>query len=92
MSEKEKITFKRKLLGWQMKIPHHLVQSLNKNSDIVDAISAGAGIAGIALPVVGIIAAYIQLQLVLIKRLDKGKGVYITKVGSSLILIPSTVK
>jgi hypothetical protein len=51
----------------------------------------------LAGPVVAIIAAFIKLQLVLIKRLDKGQGVYLTSYGIgtnfiSVVWIPSSVK
>ena len=46
----------------------------------------------LAAPAVALIAALIKLELLLIKRLDKGKGVYLTNyIGSAFIWIPSSV-
>ncbi len=96
MSSSKKVTFEMKLWGWRMKIPHNLVKKLNKNSDIADLITSAGGAGALALgmtaPIVAVVAVYIKLQLVLIKRLDKGKGVYVKKYFTGFILIPSTIE
>lgn len=95
MASNKKITFKKTLWGWKMKIPHHMVKKLTENSDIVDLMtsagSAGALALGMASPIVALVVVYIKLHLVIIKRLDKGKGVYLSKyfIGG---LVPSTVE
>ena len=93
----EEIKEELKWWGIRYQLPHSFVQKIKNNSDIIDALTAAGGSAivasgGLAAPIVGMIAAYIKVELVLIKRLDKGKGVYLDRpLWTSAILIPSSV-
>lgn len=86
----------------QIKLSHSLVQKISESSDITDALMSGGGAFLVAsgvltAPLIAVIASFIKLELVLIKRFDKGKGVYLTSYGVGLtflgiLWIPSSVK
>jgi hypothetical protein len=96
----EEPDFEFEVINWysrRIKLSHSLVQKISEDSDIVDCLMSAGGSAIVAAgllaaPAVALIAALIKLELLLIKRLDKGKGVYlINYIGSAFIWIPSSV-
>jgi hypothetical protein len=81
----------------RVKLSHALVTRISDSQDITDTLLSGGGAlivasGGLAAPVVTVIAAYIKLELVLIKRLDKGNGVYLYSLGTmpGLLWIPQS--
>ncbi|MFK0735392.1 MAG: hypothetical protein ACIWVG_30360 [Gloeotrichia echinulata HAB0833] len=83
----------------RIKLSHSLVQKISETTDIIDCLMTAGGSAIVAAgllaaPAVALIAALIKLELLLIKRLDKGKGVYLTNyIGTGNVFwIPSSVE
>lgn len=74
----------------KIKLSHSLVERIIDSRDIIDCLMTGGGAALVALgtisaPVVAVIAACIKLQLLLIKRMDRRNGVYLTSVGFGVL-------
>ena len=70
----------------RVKLSHSLVTRITNSQDIADALLSAGGAALVAAglltsPIVSAIAAFIKLELMLIKHLDKGNGVYLYSFG-----------
>lgn len=93
----EKITIDSNWYGVRLKLPDHVVKKIIENSDIADVIMTAGGATivatgGLTAPIMALIIAFIKLQLLLIKRLNKGKGVYIVKPWIGNIIFPLPIK
>jgi hypothetical protein len=81
----------------RVKLSHSLVTRIIASQDITDTLLSGGGAVVVAsgvlaAPIIAIIAAYIKLELLLIKRLDQGNGVYLYSYGvmPGLLWIPQS--